>query len=329
MSRKRGFTLVEFLVITAIIGILVALLLPAIQAAREAARMTVCNGRLKEMAIAVHQYHDQFEVYPPGSVSVMQEDSTRWKENWAILLLSYMSIKDIEGPYVQYDMRSWNDDYANNHARAMIIPAFLCPSDSKARELVLPAIGPIYSPCAPSSYKAVAGVSDGTCWSDYPDPNADETSICYRERGVFYNVDAHASPFKEYVREADIAGGTSNTYFFGEAYTETRREYGAFWGVSFRAFSKGSIVVGRDWAFGLGDYEKCREMRPGPEDAKVCNRAFASPHPGDITQFCFADASVKRVEKDIDRGVLRACASISADEKSDDSDPELQEISIE
>ena len=84
VPRRRGFTLVELLVVIAIIGILVALLLPAIQAAREAARRTQCNNNLKQVGVALHNYHDTYKVLPPGGLAGNPRLS------WNVLILPFI-----------------------------------------------------------------------------------------------------------------------------------------------------------------------------------------------------------------------------------------------
>jgi prepilin-type N-terminal cleavage/methylation domain-containing protein len=87
-SPRRGFTLVELLVVIAIIGVLVALLLPAVQAAREAARRMQCTNNLKQLGLAVHNYHDTFNVFPPQMLNVDTNNNRRW--GWGAVTLPYI-----------------------------------------------------------------------------------------------------------------------------------------------------------------------------------------------------------------------------------------------
>lgn len=132
-SRPRGFTLVELLVVIAIIGVLVALLLPAIQAAREAARRNSCLNNLKQLGIALHGYHDANGEFPPsvqfdpaeGDPSIV---TTRYK-NWLIEILPYIE----QGPlFERFDYSMPISDIVNREPRGVRIASLICPSEDSS-----------------------------------------------------------------------------------------------------------------------------------------------------------------------------------------------------
>lgn len=142
-SRKRGFTLIELLVVIAIIAILIALLLPAVQQAREAARRTQCKNNLKQMGLALHNYHDVYTRFPPLFVGGHNSDAVpgngsfgdRWLLSTTIALLPYFEQANLSAQ-VQSDMNSatgaphpWD---ANYQPWTINLSTMLCPSDSLA-----------------------------------------------------------------------------------------------------------------------------------------------------------------------------------------------------
>lgn len=205
-SKKAGFTLVELLVVIAIIGILIALLLPAVQAAREAGRRTMCNNNLKQIGLGMHNHHDTFGFFPPGF-----KDS-KWDANSAALtsasrstsahahLLNYMEQTTI-GALVRFDQPYINtSDPAldfNKQARMAQVPVFLCPSDPD--ELPLEEGGR-------SNYFANQGNSllHGNPPTDPSDPNFGFPA----PNGIFF--------LNSRVKFQDIMDGTSHTAAFSE-----------------------------------------------------------------------------------------------------------------
>ncbi|MBW3595796.1 MAG: DUF1559 domain-containing protein [Planctomycetes bacterium] len=127
MSRRRGFTLVELLVVIAIIGILVALLLPAVQAAREAARRMSCSNNLKQTGLGLHNYHDTYKSLPPGWADWYAVYATPplHSAHANVAVLPFMEGGNMEEEY-DHDV-AWN--HANNQDLATLMPeVFACPS---------------------------------------------------------------------------------------------------------------------------------------------------------------------------------------------------------
>ena len=134
--QRRGFTLVELLVVIAIIGILVALLLPAVQAARESARRTQCTNHLKQQILAAHNHHDSLKRLPPGGAMDQPPFGTdlatgsglRWGSSWMVYLLPYYEQQNL---FEQWQFTGQSGAFNTNNntaANGLVIKMLLCPS---------------------------------------------------------------------------------------------------------------------------------------------------------------------------------------------------------
>ena len=128
-TKRTAFTLVELLVVIAIIGMLVALLLPAVNSAREAGRRTECANKIKQLALAVIAYEDSNNIFPPSCsfAGNNPEQPTTGKDNWVIYILPFIEHDDI---YKMINHQRPLSDPLNAEARSMNLPEMLCPSDA-------------------------------------------------------------------------------------------------------------------------------------------------------------------------------------------------------
>ncbi len=184
--RNRGFTLVELLVVIAICGILVALLLPAVQAAREAARKAECRNNLKQIGLALHNYHSVHQTLPPGRLVIPVDGAGRCFSAYAHLL-PYLEATTL---FTQIDFDRNPEDPVNAVALDQTIPYFQCPSDQHRK---------LQGNSAVHNYP----LSTGTTYPVSP-RNAQGQPVT----GIFFE--------NSRVRFADILDGTSQTVCIAE-----------------------------------------------------------------------------------------------------------------
>jgi prepilin-type N-terminal cleavage/methylation domain-containing protein/prepilin-type processing-associated H-X9-DG protein len=131
---RPAFTLVELLVVVAIIGILVGLLLPAVQAVREAARRMQCKNNLRQIGLALHNYHAAFRKFPPGGIEVRPEVPGGKQLAWSAFVLPFL---EQSATYVRVDFSYAFDHPVNEEVAAIPIETYLCPSTPRFSPLNL------------------------------------------------------------------------------------------------------------------------------------------------------------------------------------------------
>jgi len=297
---------VELLVVIAIIGILVALLLPAIQAAREAARRTQCTNNLKQIGLAVHGFHDSYRKIPLGRYA---DDSP----TWFVFILPFM-----EGmsAYNSWDPYRYYYSSRNALARSVTIPVYICPSRRQAGLSIdgdRDSGGDEHKPGAMGDYAGNVGNAcdvDGNCGPDVMAafPPVDANGVILSD--WLSNTKMTAAAGMGRISFKDITDGLSNTMLAGEKQ------------VPHEAIGMdGSPFNGDSWYFFTRTAGEISPLALGPTDLTSCgpngNTAdhtvinacdnFGSAHPG-ICQFVFCDGHVVALAVNTDRGVLEGLA---------------------
>ena len=308
---RRGFTLVELLVVIAIIGILVSLLLPAVQAAREAARRMQCGNNLKQMSLAVHNYHDTYKVFPPGYLGappnldcagVNNTPARRKGWGWAVYILPFVEQSALynqldPGPKQTVCGIPTGGQASPSAGSALlqktVLSFYVCPSsgDFIMNDTRIPATG-IPGNHAKSNYAGVSGMDFSGV---VPVPATGVPPPTVRRKAVFVDGSLYVSGIR------DVTDGTTNTFLIGEKYrrdvdavrqTFSAGEYtGAFW-----------VGVAPDTAIA-----GCIMQLALPPSSFALNgasiNAFASKHPGG-GQFSLTDGSVRFVSQNADQTTI-------------------------
>ncbi|MBM3999316.1 MAG: DUF1559 domain-containing protein [Planctomycetes bacterium] len=289
VRSTRGFTLVELLVVIAIIGVLVAILLPAVQAAREAARRTSCFNNLRQVGLALHHYHDALRSLPtgwlglePGSGRPLPEGEPGWA--WGSLILPYLEQSTVQESRIDFPRPIAHP--SNAAARSTVLTVFQCPSDPGEDAFNLMAEddpASVLVRLAAANYVGVFGTEDLEACEGLP-----AGSIC-RGDGAFWHLSQ--------IRFADITDGLSNTIVVGER--SSRHGYSTWLGV----VEGGEEALAR--VVGVADH--------GPNTKEVHLDDFSSQHPAGAN-FVLGDGSVRLINEQIDLDVFRAMATRSGGE---------------
>jgi prepilin-type N-terminal cleavage/methylation domain-containing protein/prepilin-type processing-associated H-X9-DG protein len=325
---RQGFTLIELLVVISIVAVLIALLLPAVQAAREAARRVQCSNNLKQIGLALHNYHSVHDTFPPGAIGLPSHPigCTRRGHSVFTLLLPFVeqtpAFNAINFNFASYlSQGPLNDGWINWTGLSHRVATYICPSDTKQipklSKLEDPVNGVTYNAYTQGSYAGVAGTVDirlycGGC-NGHP-LGTDGGQVCFgdpelRPDGAFGRN--HGFP------DVAFRDGLSNTLLIGESsrFPNDPDPYFNIWTIATVTFPQSSIPgVRRPQALATTvprinaplrepDVEPTHPTTwkdDDPRNEEMGQLGFRSNHPGGAN-FLFADGSVHFLKETINR----------------------------
>ncbi len=341
MKRPGGraaFTLVELLVVIAIIGVLVALLLPAVQAAREAARRSQCKNNLKQIALAILNYESGKGRFPPGSTTNGTNITGALSSTWTVDILPHLELPAVYALWdrtVDFSVDTTPGGIRNKRMRETFLPAYFCPSDVEPQQLVQPQSGQGTGVFwAPGSYRGVSGTrylkginlnQSGSHFWDNPEVNTagfdvDVNGMPSYTRGPLHailrptNTGVNLRKLPP-VSTKQITDGTSNTLLVGEYHTspilvmnstQSRR---TMWAYGYTSYNQSSTID--NGLTLIPNYDDCTARH---DDDNECKRAWGSLHATNIIQFVRCDGSGTDISPDIDLPLFCAMGTIQAED---------------
>lgn len=295
---NAALTLIELLVVIAIISILVALLLPAVQSAREAARRLECANNMKQLGLACHEYHDAHGHLPAGAYWYTYKLVDR-EQQYGNILMRLLPYLDEQALYDAFDFSvptNWQEFPDGRQIGSQSVPAFICPSYGEDS---------VYDGLVAADYSASQGPSgfyenpDHTCrfvpiWNEHR--LSEEWS---EENHRFFAGPFHRNEGIE-IRFAEITDGLSKTIFFGEIRPECSHSAQSGWPHTLNGQGHSTTLVPLNW-------DSCQEEAtdgchyPGNWSTEL---GFRSVHPGGVN-FLLGDGAVRYFPDEIDYQTLQ------------------------
>ncbi|MBN9118918.1 MAG: DUF1559 domain-containing protein [Planctomycetes bacterium] len=282
-SKRHGFTLIELLVVIAIISMLIGMLLPAVQRAREAASRISCANNLKQIGLAMHMHHNDFDRLPPSRVyptNVISPGSLVYEggATWAVFILPYLEQENF------YRLWNLNATYYDQvpAARQYNVKGYFCPTRRSSKDGF--SVFGDTPPVSPAGYQnAAGGLADYAVVID-PTGTDSPTASGSGANGSFRLGSG--------MRFAEFTDGQSNTLLVGEKHVAKGRE-GYGW---------------TDCSTYNGNYGSCSSRAAGRSYPLTTNPAdtgwkFGSRH-GSVVLFCFADGGVRTLAETINPATL-------------------------
>jgi prepilin-type N-terminal cleavage/methylation domain-containing protein len=290
-ARRSAFTLIELLVVIAIIAILIALLVPAVQKVREAAARTTCSNNLKQLALAVHSYHGEYKMFPPGC-------NPSNLISFHVYVLPYIEQADL---FNNFNLKAYYTDNANLKQGAIKVPTFQCPTQGQY----------VYTEYGSGEW--FNGVQAGINFTNHyygiagPKGTNPTTNVKYlmiptgvqgdiARQGIL-TMDSH-------VKLRQITDGSSNTFLLGECSWDAAQSY--------RSWIRGAYAVTELTA--TRNLANTLASTPYNQSNNFNDVSFGSQHGAKGAHFAMADASVKYLNSEVSLGLLLSLASKDGDE---------------